>query len=189
VVHVRILAGFILAVAAWAQPAFQNLAPTGDGTAVYFSSSLRMKGTGQYPSQPKIFIWTEKGGVQLYEQKPPTIGSLAGDGWESSTAYNLVAPSVSSDGRTIAITGLSDCSDGEICAVDLNRYQAEIRVAGGAPLVLDGPPSVSPNGRFVALGSPILAPFGDPQLTLLDIWPGKVLMQSGDGIVGKEPVG
>jgi uncharacterized protein (TIGR03437 family) len=180
-VHVRILAGFSLAAAMWAQPAFQNLAPIGDGSAVYFSSSLRMKGTAQYPSQPKIFVWNEKGGVQLYEQKPPTIGPLSVEGWESSTAYNLLAPSISSDGRTIAITGLSDCTDAEICAVDLNRYQAEIRVAGGAPLVMDGPPSVSPNGRFVGLGSPILAPFGDPELTVLDLSTGQQ-KQVGTGL-------
>jgi uncharacterized protein (TIGR03437 family) len=131
-----------------------------------------MKGTGQYPSQPKIFVWTEKGGVQLYEQKPPTP-SPVGEGWESATAYNLIAPSVSSDGRTIAITGLADCSFGTPCATDLKRYQAEIRVAGGAPIVMDGVPSVSPNGRFVALGSPILAPVGGPELTVLDLTTGQ----------------
>ncbi len=160
----------------WAQPAFQNLAPTGDGSVVYFSSSLRMKGTSQYPSQPKIFLWSEKGGVQLYEQQPPTIINEGGEGWSSTTAYNLVAPSVSSDGRTIAITGLSDCTYGTPCAIDMNRYQAEIRVAGGAPLVMSGVPSVSPNGGFVALGSPIVLAFqpGETQeLTVLDLSTGQ----------------
>jgi uncharacterized protein (TIGR03437 family) len=170
---VRILAGFLLAAAMWAQPAFQNLAPIGDGSVVYFSSSLRMKGTSQYPSQPKIFFWSEKGGVQLYEQKPPTDVNQDGEGWASTTAYNLVAPSISSDGRTIAITGLSDCTYGTPCRIDMNRYQAEIRVAGGAPLVMNGGPSVSPSGVFVALGSPILFPIGPQQLTVLDLSTGQ----------------
>jgi hypothetical protein len=154
----RMVCGFLVSTAIWGQPAFQNLAPTGDGSVVYFSSELRMKGTDQYPSQPKIFVWNQKSGVRLYEQKPPTITGVFPDG-ESATAYNLSLPSISSDGRTVAIAGLSDCNFGTPCAVDVHRYQAEIRVAGGAPLVIDGVPSVSANGRFVALGSSILAPF------------------------------
>ncbi len=127
-----------------------------------------MKGTSQYPSQPKIFVWKEKGGVQLYEQKPPTPSPFA-EGWESTTAYNLIAPSISSDGRTIAITGLADCSWGTPCSTDVKVYQAEIRVAGGTPLVMDGQPSVSPNGSFVALGPPTLAAPAPEELTVLDL--------------------
>lgn len=168
-IQMRVLSGCLFAIAMWAQPAFQNLAPTGDASVVYFSSSLRMKGTTQYPSQPKIFFWNEKQGVGLYEQKPPTTSNQNGEGWVSTTAYNLVAQSVSSDGRTIAVTGLSDCSWGSPCAIDLNRFQAEIRVAGGAAVVIDGVPSVSPNGRFVALGSPIAFPFEPQKLTVLDL--------------------
>lgn len=165
----RILAGFLVVAATWAQPAFQNLAPTGDGSTVYFSSLLRMKGTTQYPDQPKIFVWTEKAGVQLYEQKPPTISSFI-FGWQSTTAYNLIAPSVSSDGRTVAITGLADCNWGTPCTTDVKVYQSEIRVAGGAPLVMDGPASVSPNGTFAGLGSPIMAPSGPQAVTtVLDL--------------------
>ncbi len=172
----RAVSGFLLAAVMWAQPAFQNLAPTGDDSAVYFSSPLRMKGTGQYPSQPKIFVWDNQNGVKLYQQKAPTIRSLSEGGLESDTAYKLVAPSISSDSRTIAITGLSDCDVGVICAIDVSRYQAEIRVAGGPPLLVNGVPSVSPNGRFVSLGPSVLRvedPFEPPALTVLDLSTGQ----------------
>src|SRR5579871_709483 len=167
--YMRVAAAFLLSTSLWAQAAFQNLAPNSDGSRVYFSSPLRLKGTDEYPNQPKIFSWDQKGAVHLYEQKPPSIlNFVPGLGWDSTTAYNLIAPSTSSDARTIAITGLSDCNDGEDCAYSVNRYQAEIRVAGGAPIVMNGVPSVSPNGHYVALGPSVQHSFATP-LTILQL--------------------
>ncbi|HEV2689142.1 MAG TPA: hypothetical protein VGV35_11320 [Bryobacteraceae bacterium] len=169
----RCVPGFLIAAIMWGQPAFQNLAPNGDGSAVYFSSSLRMKGTDQYPSQPKVFVWDANTGVRLYEQAPPTIVPGPPPTWRSDTAYNRIAPSISSDGRTVAITGMTDCNVGTPCGFTVERYEAEIRVNGGDPMVRKGQPSVSPNGRFVALGSSVLQTLPPQVLSLLDLSTGQ----------------
>jgi hypothetical protein len=44
------VSGFLFAATRWGQLAFQNLAPNGDGSVVYFCSPLRTKGTGQIPA-------------------------------------------------------------------------------------------------------------------------------------------
>jgi uncharacterized protein (TIGR03437 family) len=169
---VRSIAGLLLAAALWGQPAFQSLAPNSDGTAVYFSSPLRLKGTDEYPSQPKIFLWDVTHGVTLYEQRPPTI-SGPGPSWTSTTAYNLIAPSIGSNGQTVAITALSDCNFGTPCGVSIDRYEAEIRVNTGDPLVMKGAPSVSPNGRFVALSPAVIHSVGPTSVTVLDLATGQ----------------
>ena len=168
----RTLAGLFLATVLWGQPAFQNLAPNSDGSAVYFSSPLRMKGTDQYPNQPKIFVWDAQNVVRLVEQQPPTIIGTP-PFLRSDTAYNLIAPSIGSSGRTIAITGLSDCNFSSVCSLSVERLQAEIRVDGGDPLVMRGAPSVSANGRFVALSSSVVHPFGLTTLSVLDLATGQ----------------
>ncbi|HYL76141.1 MAG TPA: hypothetical protein VEU96_18170 [Bryobacteraceae bacterium] len=169
----RILGGLCFTTVLLAQQqAFQNLAPNSDGSAVYFSSPLRMKGTDQYPSQPKIFIWDSLKGVALFEQQPPTIIGTP-PFLRSATAYNRIAPSIGSAGHTVAITGISDCNFSSVCGFSVERLEAEIRVDGGDPLVMKGAPSVSANGRFVALSSPVVHPFGLTTLTVLDLATGQ----------------
>src|SRR5262249_54961457 len=130
---------------AFAQPAFRNLAPNADGSALWFSCPLRLKGTDQF-AHPKIFVWEKATGVRLYEQKPPSItGVSPGPTWQSLTAYNLIAPLVSSDTQTIAITGLADCNIGLPCVDSVEKYQTEFHLPNGQSLAIRGPASLSPN--------------------------------------------
>src|SRR6266849_4081571 len=150
---VRLLSVAVLfAIPLHAQPPFQNLAPNGDGTALYFSSSLRLKGTDQY-AHPKIFVWETGRGVRLYAQRPPTIQFVFPTSLVSSTPYNLLGASVSSDGNTVAITSISDCTWGTPCATFLSRYSVELRRAGVEASTYAGTASLSANGRFLLLGS------------------------------------
>ncbi|HET8548437.1 MAG TPA: hypothetical protein VFL57_10555 [Bryobacteraceae bacterium] len=144
---------------AWAQPAFENLAPNRDGSLLWFSSSLRLKGSDQF-AHPKIFVWDESEGVRLCAQEPATI-TRAGPYLSSATAYRLIAASVSSDGLTIAIVGQSDCSWGTPCAISIEQYRSEIRRPAGEPLRVPGFASLAPSGRFAVLTSstqPVLEP-------------------------------
>lgn len=166
------LAVFV-AVNLYAQPAFQNLAPNGDGTALYFSSSLRLKDTDQYP-HPKIFVWEAGRGVRLYAQKPPTISLVFGTALSSSTPYNLLGASVSSDGNTIAIISISDCTWGTPCTTSVARYSAELRRPGAGASTYAGTASLSPNGRFLLVGSPLVYPFQPQQSTLMDLITGRM---------------
>ncbi|MGH9718600.1 MAG: hypothetical protein ACRD8O_00175, partial [Bryobacteraceae bacterium] len=149
----------LLAVApviAWGQPAFQNLASNADGSVLWFSSSLRMKGGHQF-AHPKILVWSAADGVRLYDQKPASI-AFAGWGassWSSATAYNLHLTSPSVDGRTVAVTGVRDCNFGSLCGISIERYGSEIRFANGETVALNGSASLSPNGRFAYLASSV----------------------------------
>jgi len=94
---------FALAIGLLAQPvAFTNLAPSGDGSALYFSSQMRMKDSDQYPRQFKIFLWDETNGVRLYKQVKPEIRHAGGPYFFPSNAYNLEWASISSDHRVVA---------------------------------------------------------------------------------------
>ncbi len=155
---------------AWAQPPFYNLAANGDGSQLWFSSWLRMRNADQY-SHPKIFVWDEADGVQLYHQEPATI-SISGARWWSETAYKLVAPSVSADGNVVASVGEADCYTGTPCATTIERYASRIRIAGGEPRTFEGGASLSPNGRFAYLNTSRFTVVGDPAIKLVDLLTG-----------------
>ena len=133
-----------------AETAFQYLTPNYDGSAVWFSSRLRMKGTDQY-AHLKIFRWDDTNGVQLYEQKASLIPESPG--FESSNAYNLFSVSVSADGATVAVNGVLDCNFIGCRFVETSR--SEIRRGSAEILNLNEAASLSPNGRFAYLTSSI----------------------------------
>ena len=162
----------VVAVVVHAQPAFQNLAPNSDGSVLYFSSPLRMKGTAQY-SHSKIFVWEEATGLRLYAQKAAEIPSTS-PYWYSTSAHELLFPSISSDGVTVAVTGETRCAyPGNACNRIYDHSQTELHIGGNTPALVDGPVSVSPNGRFLAIGSTIPWPLEPATLAVRDLYTGQ----------------
>lgn len=158
-----------MSTAVWGQSPFQNLAPNGDGSVLYFSSALRLTGTDQYAHE-KIFVWEQGGGVRLYAQRPPTIEFLLlGASYSSPTQYRLLAAALSSDGDTVALTGVSDCNFGSRCALSVKRYEVEVSRGGHHIGTFDGTGSLSPNGGYLLLGSSPMFPLAAPPLDLVDL--------------------
>src|SRR5882724_8243591 len=79
---------------------FQNLSTTEDGSAVYFSSPIREKGTGQ-SFHSKIFRWDAAGGIRVIAESRDTGES---DGCTTANFYQLQSPQVSSDGTVLVNT-------------------------------------------------------------------------------------
>ena len=170
-----------LAALVRAEPAFQNLTSNFDGSGVWFSSPLRMKGTEQY-AHPKIFQWDEKNGVRLYDQKPPTVQVVLGR--SSTTGYQLLSLSSSADGGTMAVTGEFDCVIGPSCIFSYELYRSEIRRGAGS-FEVGGSVSLSPNGRFAYRTSSISPLFSAYNDHLRDVTSGEDI--SINGLAGVFP--
>jgi hypothetical protein len=115
--------------AAFAQ-GFSQLATNRDGSILYFSSPLRIKGTDQY-FHPKIFTWDSVNGIRLYEQRAADVPFHTSiEGFGGTHFFSLVAPDVSSDGFTVAVTGIRFCNFSDVCVLTLEEYQSTIYRAG-----------------------------------------------------------
>src|SRR6476660_1135777 len=101
---------FLLLMPVLATAQFQDLATTDDGAQLYFSSSLRQKGTDQY-SSPKIFRYTD-GRFELFRQEKMVDLGL-GNG--KTNPFQLVAPDLSGDGQVVGYTGMANCFAGSGC--------------------------------------------------------------------------
>lgn len=131
---------------------FSHLATDGDGTTLYFSSPMRLRGTTQY-LHPKIFFWDSAIGVTLYEQRASDVPyPLPPLGFAGNAFFSLIAPDVSSDSSTITITGVSFCDAGDYCLMGRDEYQTTVYVAGGhVSRAIPGSGSLSRNGRYLLL--------------------------------------
>lgn len=81
---------------------FSGLVTTTDGSQLYFSSKLRLKGSSESDS-PKIFHYSSSFGLfreQVRDDSHPP---------DQSNPYILIEPQVSGDGRTIAYTSDREC--------------------------------------------------------------------------------
>jgi Elongation factor P, C-terminal len=94
------LTAFLCASAAFAQ-GFGQLATNKDGSTLYFSTPLRMKGSSQY-LHPRIFTWDQTNGIGLYEQRPSDVPfPFPYFGFIGTQFFSLVAADLSSDGKTV----------------------------------------------------------------------------------------
>ena len=122
----------------------QDLATTDDGFQLYFSSTLRLKGTDQYTS-PKIFRYTD-GQFELFHQEKyftPFLGS------GKTNPYQLVSPDVSGDGQLVAYTAIAMCSGGSSC-INFARNTGYLNSSSAEPSVLtDGTLRISRDKRYV----------------------------------------
>jgi uncharacterized protein (TIGR03437 family) len=160
----------------WASSAvaqgFSQLATNRDGSVLYFSSPLRMKGTDQY-LHPKIFSWDKISGVRLFDQRPLNVGYPIPPVGLRADYYALQVPDVSSDGSTVAVTAVMLCNFGTACRTSaINLYQTTIYAAGNPGLTAPGNGSLSRNGRYVILRSSGDEFSGFASLQLLDLQTG-----------------
>ena len=158
---------------------FGQLATNRDGSVLYFSSPLRIKGTDQY-LHPKIFSWDNVNGIRLYEQRTPDVpfptrfAPIVG-----AQYFSLVAPDVSSDGSTVAITGIRLCAAIESCILGIEDYQSTIYTASRPAIDVPGSATLSPNGRYALLRSSAFSPTGNSKMSLCDLQTGQQTAYTG----------
>ena len=148
---------------------FSNLATDDAGSHVWFSSSLRLRGT-QQNLLPKIFVVDALGNVQLVAQVT------------SSDPYALLThPEVSGDGSVLAYVAGYNCLlliYGEYCHDEVDSSEGVVSTAKG-PLTLPGAFHLSRNGRYVVReGYVYSGPTG--QFEIIDL----TTLQKRDVLVG-----
>ena len=167
---------FLIILIAGAASASQYYATNQDGSVLYFSSSLRLKGTTQY-FHPKVFVWEQGKGVRLYEQRASDLpASALLQGFMGSQYFQLERVDASSDNSAVAVLGERVCT--AIGCAQMERYQTTVHIAGRADVVLPGDPVLSRNGRYVLLSSSIRPDFivdrsGIVTVLLVDLVAGK----------------
>ncbi|MCL5743714.1 MAG: hypothetical protein M1541_07275, partial [Acidobacteria bacterium] len=129
-----------------------DLAPTGDGGAVYFAVSLPEKGSGD-PVQGRIYR-AGLNGLELVaarvKEGPP---SGVGIGPVATNYYWLARPEVSRDGSLVAFTGRRSCTGSYVCA-GVNVFQTSVQgLPGKAEVNFAGAGRMSGNGRYLFLYS------------------------------------
>ncbi|MCP5113007.1 MAG: hypothetical protein GY953_19440, partial [bacterium] len=136
--------------ATWAQ--FQNLSPTSQGDAVYFSTRLRLRGTDHLP-WPKVYRW-DANGSRLVEQ------SLR----ENLSGWQAIGASLSGDGRVLAVNSSAPCARGAICLHASQEFTG-IEVDGTLVERFPAHAQVSHGGRYVLLSRNTgVGIFPDPDL-------------------------
>jgi hypothetical protein len=129
----------LLAGSAAAQ--FSGLAPTDDGSQLYFVTTVRLASEQNLPATTAIY--RIQGGVIERITVPPP--SSAG-----STELYQGNPQVSSDGNVFSYTEYQECIGGSSCIIHPTMSDSPLSVGGkayGTPLA--GEAQISRNGRFV----------------------------------------
>lgn len=144
---------------------FTGLATPADGSVVYFTSALRLKGTNQ-PSHGKLFA-ADENGVRVVESRnridppfDPFGACLFGD------IYAFQAAEISADGQTIAARG-SRSSSGS-CRV---FARATLVRSPAGEREYPGVLRLSANGRYAVIDTTPTA-FSAPAIALLDLQTG-----------------
>ncbi len=160
----------------WAQ--FSGMAAPSDGSVVYFSSTLSLKGAGQ-PAYGKLFVADETG-VRLFRLHdkilPPATGNCV-----TGPQYSLDAAEVTSDGKTVAAPGQLSYSGpcrGLLRATDLISAAGEQELPGYVYL--------SPVGRY-AIADTTQSVFSAASLLFLDLQTGQQTPISLPAVTGPWP--
>ena len=122
---------------------FDHLVTNDDGSVLYFSSSLRMRGTQQFEYR-KLFV-ADAQGVRLHTQRERQQINVPESTWPVSTYYSIEGAALNGDGSVMGVIARRDCYGGSGC-LPVPKYRTEI--AGGE---LRGRASLSRNGRFALL--------------------------------------
>ena len=122
---------------------FDHLVTNDEGTVLYFSSSLRMRGTQQLEYR-KLFV-ADAQGIRLHTERERQQINVPESTWPVSTYYSIEGAAVNGDGSVMGVIARRDCYAGSGC-LPVPKYHTEI--AGGE---LRGRASLSRNGRFALL--------------------------------------
>jgi uncharacterized protein (TIGR03437 family) len=176
----KIAAGYLLVTLPILGQGFRQLATNCDGSILYFSSPLRMKGTDQF-LHPKIFTWDATNGIRLYEQREADVPfpTSTPQNPPNTPFFSLIAPDVSSDGATVALTGVRFCNFSDICVTEAEEFQSTIYMSGQTSLTASGSASLSRNGRFVLLRSSIGGLPVPSKMQLLDLQTSQLTQYQG----------
>ncbi len=158
---------------------FNGLATPYDGSVVYFSSTLSLKGAGQ-PSYGKLFV-ADESGVRLFRLLPKSDLVWTGS-CVTGAQYSLDAAEVTADGKTVAAPGQLSHSvgcRGFLTATDL--------ITAGGDQQLPGYAYLSPGGRF-AISDTTTSVFGPASLLFLDLQTGQQTPVSLPATPGPWPV-
>lgn len=121
---------------------FSGLSATGDGSLLYFSSNLRLRGSAD-SFYAKLFRTSGQTPTLFLAQQP---GEPIG--WTVSNFYDLVAPQVSGDGSIVAYTGVRACGGGSGC-LGVQTAQGTLADSSGKALLSDtGYVNLSPNAQY-----------------------------------------
>ena len=141
----RLFGLFLLVSVSYGQ--YVNLRTTDDGSILYFSSSLAMRGTSQF-HHPKLFA-IDSGGLRLEAQRE-LQGPAVDDFYGLTNYYRLDNTEVSGDGLVRAVVSARVCAyAGSGCLLTPPKIQTEITgIPGKATVTLTGQARLSRNGRY-----------------------------------------
>jgi hypothetical protein len=145
---------------------FAELATTGDGKQLYFTSTLKWKGQAPDRAEYRIYRAIETGDIQLFAERGDLAFKFGGGSSDGARS-----PQVSADGETVALTLQGICESTSGCTSN-SRWRAEIR-GRYASVLGDGAVYLSGNARwalFVPHGIPGMntAPGASPLLINLE---------------------
>jgi uncharacterized protein (TIGR03437 family) len=126
-------------MSAYAQ--IQDLATTGDGAQLYFSSSYRIQGSND-PGYLKIYRYAEHG-FELFREFQLTPGPFV-----DTNFFLAERPSVSADGQTVAFAASRNCVGGSHCVGFIYHQGWVARNAAADSNIAAGLITLSPNARF-----------------------------------------
>src|ERR1700688_4256142 len=136
---------FILALtgACIASAQFSGLSATADGSSLYFSSTLRLRGTTE-SFNSKIFE-LDAGGPRLSQERDPGPQVFN----THTQFYNLVAPQMADDGSVLAFTGTGPCDGtGTYCVTTQTAEGTVVDSSGQEILRAFGYVNISPRGQW-----------------------------------------
>jgi hypothetical protein len=143
----RLILVLALTSAEIASAQFSGLTATADGSILYFSSTLRLRGTIE-SFDSKIFEIAADGPILAQARDP---GQRIFNTTEEF--YNLVEPQVSDDGTILAFTGTRPCYGGSSCLTVQTAQGTIVDGTGQEILRMFGYVNVSPNGRWAVFSS------------------------------------
>ena len=121
---------------------FSGLSSSADGSSVYFSSPLRLRGTTQ-SFNSKIFV-LDAAGPRLSQARDPGPQVLH----TATEFYNLVEPQVADDGSVLAFTGTRPCYFGSGCVTAQTAQGTIVDNSGHEILRALGYVNISPSGQW-----------------------------------------
>ena len=123
---------------------FSNLVTNDDGSVLYFSSTLRQRGTEQF-AHAKLFV-LDSGGLRLFRQRPLERTTSPDATWPVSTYYSMEGVALNGSGSSVAVVARRDCYGGSGC-LPTPKYRSEM-----ANREFRGRMQLSRNGRYALLG-------------------------------------
>jgi uncharacterized protein (TIGR03437 family) len=138
-----LLPGLVFLLAATASAQFSELAPTNDGSQLYFVTSLRLvsESSLHLPTSPAIYR-IQGGAIERITVPPPMSAG--------NPHLSQGDPEISADGNVFSYTEYQECEGGSSCITYPTTSDSPLSIGGqpyGAPLA--GSAQISRNGRFV----------------------------------------